>query len=331
MAKEWSQLSTGFRSLRVTDPKLVRNFLYEQIIQTKQELRGEQYSTYRLQLPYKYSVPLIICSVFLHWILSNTIYLFVSQGGKHLNVGIFPNPYSSLTLMLSQGYYNKDTFYDGSKFQKDQAVSLPDDMVVAVGYSAWTLLALLITICLLICVPIVLSLSRLPGDIGNVGNSSIAISAACHVSPGATVAVEKPPNTLAPQNSRASTPQGSADSLPQNSNRLRSADDVDDEGSTLGGSQQTLQARNIVDDDGIEMERLLTSGSSINLRAQVSRGELTRNELLEKISQSKIRWGIIRMPDEFYKKYPSSQPYEHLGFGVEGEDILPPQYGQLYA
>lgn len=41
-----------------------------------------QYSTYRLQLPYKYSIPLILMSIFLHWLLSNTLYLFISEGGK---------------------------------------------------------------------------------------------------------------------------------------------------------------------------------------------------------------------------------------------------------
>lgn len=45
--------------------------------------RGDQYSTYRLQLPYKYSIPLIISSIALHWMLSNTVYLFISEGGGY--------------------------------------------------------------------------------------------------------------------------------------------------------------------------------------------------------------------------------------------------------
>lgn len=61
---EWSSYSLSYKPLRVTIP------------------RGEQTSTYRLQLPYKYSLPLLAISVLLHWILSNAIFLFVVEGGK---------------------------------------------------------------------------------------------------------------------------------------------------------------------------------------------------------------------------------------------------------
>jgi hypothetical protein len=46
-------------------------------------LRGLQYSTYRLQLPYKYSIPLIIVSIVLHWLLSNSLYLMASGGSRY--------------------------------------------------------------------------------------------------------------------------------------------------------------------------------------------------------------------------------------------------------
>ncbi|KAF4985765.1 hypothetical protein FGRMN_11105 [Fusarium graminum] len=51
---EWSKYSVQFRALRVTEPK------------------GKQNSTYRLQLPYRFSIPLIIVSTLLHWIYSNS-------------------------------------------------------------------------------------------------------------------------------------------------------------------------------------------------------------------------------------------------------------------
>lgn len=54
---EWSKYSTEFRALRVTEPQ------------------GEQKSTYRLQLPYRFSVPIILVSTLLHWIYSNCIYV----------------------------------------------------------------------------------------------------------------------------------------------------------------------------------------------------------------------------------------------------------------
>lgn len=62
---EWSKYSVGFRSLRVTEPK------------------GSQNSTYRLQLPYRFSIPLVIVSIALHWLYSNCIYVS-NYEGKHL-------------------------------------------------------------------------------------------------------------------------------------------------------------------------------------------------------------------------------------------------------
>ncbi|KAI6763294.1 hypothetical protein HG531_013191 [Fusarium graminearum] len=59
----WSKYSTEFRALRVTEPQ------------------GEQKSTYSLQLPYRFSVPIILVSTLLHWIYSNCIY--VSHSHKY--------------------------------------------------------------------------------------------------------------------------------------------------------------------------------------------------------------------------------------------------------
>lgn len=61
---EWQSFSLGYRPLRVTNPQ------------------GEQWSTFRLQLPYIYSIPLLVTSILLHWITSNAIFLFMSEGGK---------------------------------------------------------------------------------------------------------------------------------------------------------------------------------------------------------------------------------------------------------
>lgn len=62
---EWSSYSLSYKPLRVTVP------------------RGEQISTYRLQLPYKYSVPLLGISILLHWILSNAIFFYIVEGGMY--------------------------------------------------------------------------------------------------------------------------------------------------------------------------------------------------------------------------------------------------------
>lgn len=138
MAREWSLYSKGYHPLRVTDPK------------------GDQYSTYRLQLPYKYSIPLIIISIFLHWILSNTIYLFISTGG----------------------YFGTSGFIAGGQVD----LSLPANTAIAVGYSGYSLLVLIIISCVLIIVPFFLSWKRLPSNMVNIGSNSLALSAACHAS-----------------------------------------------------------------------------------------------------------------------------------------------------
>lgn len=61
---EWNSYSRCYKPLRVSEPK------------------GEQVSNYRLQLPYRYSIPLIGISILLHWILSNAIFLTIIEGGK---------------------------------------------------------------------------------------------------------------------------------------------------------------------------------------------------------------------------------------------------------
>ncbi|KAK4220539.1 hypothetical protein QBC38DRAFT_505654 [Podospora fimiseda] len=62
MAREWAQFSIAFKPLHVTRP------------------RGQQVSTYFLQLPYRYSIPLITISTILHWMLFRAIYVFFWEG-----------------------------------------------------------------------------------------------------------------------------------------------------------------------------------------------------------------------------------------------------------
>jgi len=62
MAREWATFSTAYRPLRVTSPQ------------------GRQVSTYRLQLPYRYSIPSLFASAILHWLMANAFYVFVSRG-----------------------------------------------------------------------------------------------------------------------------------------------------------------------------------------------------------------------------------------------------------
>lgn len=56
-AREWNSYGTTHKGLRTTNP------------------RGQQRSTYFLQLPYRWSIPLTVTSGFLHWLLSQSLFL----------------------------------------------------------------------------------------------------------------------------------------------------------------------------------------------------------------------------------------------------------------
>ena len=62
LADEWNGYAHERKPLRVTDP------------------RGAQRSTYRLQLPYRYGVPLLTASVTLHWLVSQSLFLVNMNG-----------------------------------------------------------------------------------------------------------------------------------------------------------------------------------------------------------------------------------------------------------
>ncbi|OTA80094.1 hypothetical protein M434DRAFT_86712 [Hypoxylon sp. CO27-5] len=292
-AREWSLFSEGYHALRVTDPK------------------SDQYSTYRLQLPYKYSIPLILISIFLHWLLSNTIYLFVSTGG----------------------YFGTDSFIVNNRNDP----SLPPNTAVAVGYSSWSLLTLLIVSCVLTLVPIILSLKRLPSNMVHIGSNSLALSAACHVSP-LSHAVKARSNSLlskSPVTSKFDLP-----ATPQSLELPRTRP---------AGESYSYEG---IKNDGIEMQNL-TPISNTTTR-QSSQLSLSSRQLLPdhdrcsedstdsgddqqgspytKLARSKVRWGVVKIPPEWHAEYDNEAgPVGHLSFGVEEDDVQPPEPGELYA
>jgi hypothetical protein len=60
--REWAAFSVKYSPLRVTNRE------------------GKQLSTFRLQLPYRWSIPLIATSTLLHWLFSNCIYVAIYEG-----------------------------------------------------------------------------------------------------------------------------------------------------------------------------------------------------------------------------------------------------------
>ena len=86
MASEWSDYAHERKPLRVSNTV------------------GEQRSTYRLQLPYKYGIPLMILSGTLHWLVSQSLFLarvasFDSDGVEDMEYTISTMGYSCIAII----------------------------------------------------------------------------------------------------------------------------------------------------------------------------------------------------------------------------------------
>lgn len=115
------------RRLRVSDPK------------------GQQKSTYMLNLPLRFATPLLIVSGVLHWLMSQTFFL--------ANISVIPR--------------------DGESPKHDEVTAVayaPQGMFYLFGVAVFMVVILLSN-----------SMRRFGGEMHIVGSNSAAISAACHV------------------------------------------------------------------------------------------------------------------------------------------------------
>lgn len=183
---EWQSFSTGYRPLRVTHPQ------------------GEQCSTHRLQLPYRYSIPLLITSILLHWITSNAIFFFMSEGGKS-NLSTIRDPYllffffwppsrpvppspvyrlsafRYLDIVLPPIYkYMNAKGFAGYYSRLDPRET--SQLVMLVGYSSPAIVIGFTLSLFLTLLPLVLGSTRLRGSMVISRSNSMIMSAACHVS-----------------------------------------------------------------------------------------------------------------------------------------------------
>lgn len=88
MSHEWAAFATGRKALRVSRP------------------RGQQRSTFWLQLPFRYSVPMMAAMVLLHWLVSRSIFLvritiYDISGVHDPYRDINANGYSPLAILLA--------------------------------------------------------------------------------------------------------------------------------------------------------------------------------------------------------------------------------------
>lgn len=241
MAKEWSAMGTRYKALRVTNP------------------RGQQSSTYFLQLPYRYSVPLLVISVLLHWILSGCIYLLVMQGDYFGSYG-------------SNG---------------------PFDSIMAVGFSTKSIFTMMILSIFLSFMPPLFGRMALPPNTVVVGSNSLAIAAACQVSPH--IGQTKP--------------------QPRTSHQEYSSYPQDDE----------IELRHLM-----APSPSLFAGSD-QLSVSWNHDEEWKATLL-RVSRSKIRWGVVKMPSAWEEQFNRRDIIvEHISFGLPEDDVQQPVVGHWYA
>ncbi|KAE8321014.1 hypothetical protein BDV39DRAFT_197984 [Aspergillus sergii] len=136
-AYEWSMFAYQQTTLRVTLPW------------------GSQRETYWLQLPWRYSLPLLACSTVIHWLISQSIFL--------INLKIYQPNNELLT--------RPNTHFPSAS---DSGV------ITACGYSPLAIITAIAVAILMFAVLTTVSTFKLKPDIPVVGSCSVAISAACH-------------------------------------------------------------------------------------------------------------------------------------------------------
>ncbi|QPC76909.1 hypothetical protein HYE68_007661 [Fusarium pseudograminearum] len=126
-AKEWSDFGRKRRPLRVSSSP-----------------RGQQRSRYFLQLPYRYSIPLILVSILVHWMLSQSIFIVIVE-----------------------------------EYEKIVPIFKISGTVVTCGYSPLAIICVVTTSGLMAVAIIITALRRLPTGMPVAASCSLAIAAAC--------------------------------------------------------------------------------------------------------------------------------------------------------
>ncbi|KAI6764331.1 hypothetical protein HG530_008120 [Fusarium avenaceum] len=126
-AKEWSDFGHKRSPLRVSSKP-----------------RGEQRSRYFLQLPYRYSIPLLLVSILMHWMLSQSIFIVAVEQRD----------------VMRPGYW--------------------DWSLLTCGYSPIAIIFVIITSVFMAAAVIITAYRHLPTSIPVAASCSLAIAAACH-------------------------------------------------------------------------------------------------------------------------------------------------------
>ena len=143
VGREWSNFGRHQQPLRVTRP------------------HGEQKSTYWLNLPYRYGLPLMAVAILLHWLFSRAIFLVNVQ---------FIDPLQAFNI-------NTETYSDGT----DENYS--PTSITQCGWSPSAVIISIIAASLVVIVGLLFGFRRYSAGPPLVGSCSAAIAAACHREP----------------------------------------------------------------------------------------------------------------------------------------------------
>lgn len=159
LAHEWSGFFKRAKALRVSRTR-----------------RGLQRSTYFLQLPYRYAIPLLSLSALLHWLASQSLSVvsveLYNMFGAHDSSGC---THDTESFVPSERYLNSRCGHD----------------FVTMSYSPLGILLSLIVVVVLSVGLFVLGRTKL-NPMPVVGSCSAAVAASCHISPSEQSAWEKP-------------------------------------------------------------------------------------------------------------------------------------------
>jgi hypothetical protein len=145
-ADEWSRYASTRKGLRVTSPT-----------------SPHQRRTYWLQLPWKFSLPLLISSSVMHWLVSQSIFLV------NLKINLPTNqPPTETTLQKHPEF----------------SFASANGTITACGYSNFAIISAIGVGILMLAALFVISALKLQPGIPLAGNCSWAISAACHAPAG---------------------------------------------------------------------------------------------------------------------------------------------------
>ncbi|PTD06335.1 hypothetical protein FCULG_00011779 [Fusarium culmorum] len=275
--KEWNSHSGAFKPLRVSQPK------------------GQQRSTYRLQLPYRYSIPLMIVSTSMHWFVSKAIYVFVAEGGYY-ELGQLAATSSTLST-------------------DDLGTGLSKDAYVDVGYSTPTILVLLIATIILPVVPTLLRHRKVKTSMTLSGASSAVISAACHVPiPEDNIGFQL--QEIALRSDQSVAVEESEGAICLTSDRQE-----------LDERQELLRS---AENSGWGIK----PGLSGDLTHPEDGPTLDEESFLREIALSLVRWGVVKTSASWKEKHTNlcnpDDIVEHLSFGSEVHEVTDQIPGHWY-